>query len=185
MNAVNSNQYDEIYDDEVFRFANTMIFPSTKFLATKFPPPKIKQLKFSEFCKSNFNIFLPLNILFLYRFGVLTQGKDRWAFFVLIFQFVATDYCPRFTKDLSERPDAKFVCETVCGYWSEQFQKCYKLSKSTNMYEEAKRKCENSYFKLGYPNTKSEAELMSHVFKQHFKIMPRTVKVRILFLAFF
>ena len=34
-----SNQYDEISDDEISGFANTTKFPTTKFLATKFPPP--------------------------------------------------------------------------------------------------------------------------------------------------
>ena len=50
VNAVNSNQYDEISDDEfsddeISGFANTTKFPTTKFLttkflATKFPPPQ-------------------------------------------------------------------------------------------------------------------------------------------------
>ena len=44
MNAVNSNQYDEISDDKIPGFAITAELPTTKFLttkflATKFPPP--------------------------------------------------------------------------------------------------------------------------------------------------
>ena len=36
VNAVNPNQYDEIFDDEIFGFDNTTKFPTTKFLMTKF-----------------------------------------------------------------------------------------------------------------------------------------------------
>ena len=44
MNAINSNQYDEISDDDISDdefsgFASTTKFPTTKFLATKFQPP--------------------------------------------------------------------------------------------------------------------------------------------------